>query len=834
MDRGYFVTIILVVHNEKQELQICLDSIRRFGDVDNLQVVIIDNASTDGTAEWLSVQSDIAYATIEEGVTGYAEVINTAIELFGIDGDLMLMSPQFAITPGCISRMLQGLYSKAEVGAVGPVFNGDRLLNGKAVADYGTAVLLAQENDELTMKQVVGIAEYVVLIKKEVIAVVGRFDEQFTTAKSAIQDYLLRVISEKYILMSITNSMAYCMLPDKITGKYEELMEEKDNKKIKEKWGMNYFNITYNSNLIQMITHSADSEISILEVGCDCGATLIEIKNRYPNATVYGYEINEQAAKIASYVAKVEVGNLEDQAFSYEKAMFDYIIFGDVLEHLRDPAAVINYCSDYLKPDGHIIASIPNLMHVSVIKDLLAGNFTYTDTGLLDKTHIHMFTYNEIIRMFESCNYNISEIVGYCLDLKEEDRQYIQRLTDLEPRTDFFMFETFHYVVRAGKKKDKAKKIIIIEDENDILNYTAQQFVKAYRNIGYEVYRVFVSQIIDKPDNFMNILRGGVEKAIVFNNRGWLLKINDKNIWDVCEVPCINYMLDHPFYYFDTLDQAPRYGIAAYVDKKHVDYAERFNKKVSKNVFIPLAGEDASNGFYKKITDRNTTVLFAATYKYREEYGGFSDEQKEIIEELIKHPYKTLEQAIEEKIIREQPDADDIRIKHAIEENRRIDMYLKFHYRREAVARLVAAGIDVEVCGIGWETAEFYNNPHFIYHGAVSQEECLKRMRDSKIVLNVMPWFKDGIHDRVINAMLAGALCITDDSKYLSEEFVRDREYISYDLRHMEELPEIVRRMLESPDIAQQIADTARQKAYERHTWDARIRDFERDYHKMK
>lgn len=58
---------------------------------------------------------------------------------------------------------------------------------------------------------------------------------------------------------------------------------------------------------------------------------------------------------------------------------------------------------------GEILASIPNLMYISVIEQLLYGNFTYTDIGLLDKTYIHLFTYNEIVRMFDEAGYDICE-----------------------------------------------------------------------------------------------------------------------------------------------------------------------------------------------------------------------------------------------------------------------------------------------------------------------------------------------------------------------------------------------------------------------------------------
>lgn len=417
--------------------------------------MIIDNASTDGTAEWLSTQNDVAFATIDDGIKGYAEVINEAIELFGIDGDILLMRPQYAITPGCISRMQEGLYSVNNIGAVGPVFNGNHLLQDRLI-DYDEAVSLAEENFNMTMRQVIGLYEDIILIRREVIRKVGKFDEQFVSDTRMIKDYCLRIIEEGFWLGCITNAIAYRMLPNKTIRGYEELViKSNEEKKMKEKWGMNYFNKMHNPNLIQRITHDTDCAIEVLEVGCDCGATLLEIKNLYPNARIYGYEINPQAARIASRVAEVEVGNLEEQNFSYKKEKFDYIIFGDVLEHLRDPETAIRYCQDYLKPEGNLIASIPNLMHVSVIKDLIAGNFTYSEAGLLDKTHIHMFTYNEIVRMFENCDYAISEIVSYALYLKEEDKQYIHRLLDLEPEAESFMFETFQYILRAGKNNNR-------------------------------------------------------------------------------------------------------------------------------------------------------------------------------------------------------------------------------------------------------------------------------------------------------------------------------------------------------------------------------------------
>ena len=102
----------------------------------------------------------------------------------------------------------------------------------------------------------------------------------------------------------------------------------------------------------------------------------------------------------------------------YEEGQFDCVLFGDVLEHLFDPWAVIEKVKPYIKQNGVILASIPNVAHISVLAPLLAGNWTYTEYGLLDKTHIRFFTFNEMLRMFLKAGYSISKVDRVYVDHK--------------------------------------------------------------------------------------------------------------------------------------------------------------------------------------------------------------------------------------------------------------------------------------------------------------------------------------------------------------------------------------------------------------------------------
>jgi methionine biosynthesis protein MetW len=71
---------------------------------------------------------------------------------------------------------------------------------------------------------------------------------------------------------------------------------------------------------------------------------------------------------------------------------FDVIICADVLEHLRDPLAVLRGLAHYLRPAGKVIISVPNVAHLWIRLQLLAGRFNYTDRGILDRTHLRFFT----------------------------------------------------------------------------------------------------------------------------------------------------------------------------------------------------------------------------------------------------------------------------------------------------------------------------------------------------------------------------------------------------------------------------------------------------------
>jgi len=146
----------------------------------------------------------------------------------------------------------------------------------------------------------------------------------------------------------------------------------------------------------------------ILDIGCAAGMMGSELKQKL-NAEVWGVEFDPNAAKQAeSRLDHVLNGAIEEIFHLIPDKYFDTIIFADVLEHLINPWEVLKNVREKLAIDGEIVASIPNVRHWSVVKNLLEGNWQYENAGILDRTHLRFFTRTECVRLFETSGYEIT------------------------------------------------------------------------------------------------------------------------------------------------------------------------------------------------------------------------------------------------------------------------------------------------------------------------------------------------------------------------------------------------------------------------------------------
>lgn len=378
------------------------------------------------------------------------------LQMADADSDILILRSDSVVPQNAVFWLRMGLYEKESVGAVGPLSNTS--MNEQALAvsfqsmeEYLQVAGSLQIPSCYAYENKVYLEDSAVLIKRKAWDQAGGFLQDYHSPVAQIADLCIRLNRNDFECRLCTNSFVY--------AKKEHTAAEYQTAGWAEFTRQLSFNLFYYSGirteLIEKIQEEPDACFSVLEIGCGCGTTLSHIKWKYPNARVCGVELSEQAAALGKHMADIIVGDVETLELPYGEQTFDYIICGDVLEHLRDPEKVVAQLKRYLCANGKLIACIPNLANITVITPLLHGTFEYKDAGLLDRTHIHFFTKKSIEKMFLANGYRITEWIpqkgGEAADLVQGDDALIQLIYQLPGIASQEELETYEYLVVAER-----------------------------------------------------------------------------------------------------------------------------------------------------------------------------------------------------------------------------------------------------------------------------------------------------------------------------------------------------------------------------------------------
>lgn len=165
-----------------------------------------------------------------------------------------------------------------------------------------------------------------------------------------------------------------------------------------------------NDSHVQVIDLIGDDK-RVLDVGCATGDIAQLLKGR--GCRVSGLDSDAGAAEAArAHCDEVVTADLNTSSLldHFDKDTFDIVVFADVLEHLLDPERALLDAIALLTEGGHVVVSVPNVAHGSVRLALLQGRWKYTDTGLLDRTHIRFFTRASLIELFDVAGLVVDEL----------------------------------------------------------------------------------------------------------------------------------------------------------------------------------------------------------------------------------------------------------------------------------------------------------------------------------------------------------------------------------------------------------------------------------------
>ena len=152
-----------------------------------------------------------------------------------------------------------------------------------------------------------------------------------------------------------------------------------------------------------------------------------------------------------------------------------------------------------------------------------------------------------------------------------------------------------------------------------------------------------------------------------------------------------------------------------------------------------------------------------------------------------------------------------------------IETYIRAYFRDKVVMEIAKSGIPFDI--YGWKSEEIGRYDNVTLKEPVDFEEMLEICRHTRFVLNVQPWSKDGVQERVFNAMFGGSISVTDVSDLLENDYEDEKSILFYRLDKIYELPEKVLYYIEHTEAAAAIAREGYKVTNEKPTWENYVRD---------
>ena len=386
-------------------------------------------------------------------------------------------------------------------------------------------------------------------------------------------------------------------------------------------------------------------------------------------------------------------------------------------------------------------------------------------------------------------------------------------------------------IVDINSKEDAerfAQKYERIKEVTDIIDFNTDIFSYIFSQNYYDNYNA-------EDDVAGTECAGG---SVKYDRENYIFDIkNDSSGGDY--VKLWHIILDHPLYHNSVLKQPLKNMRVVCLDETHAEYIRKYYSHIKEVIVMPLPADTAKN--LVPYNERSRNVLFTGTYTSSEDIvalamrsGGDSVEiknfqtmHKEPAQEfinsmqifnkmagyLLENPCETIEKAYtfalgditDETALKETAAA----FADGLELNFLADMFIRAVIREELLMEMLRNGIDVDIFGHGWEKfvekcgnvekSEGRFKGKINICGEVDYRQLPELYADTKIALNVLPWFKAGQHDRIALAMCNGCVCVTDESIYLEKKFVDGENIFMYSLEDMTGAAMLVRDLLAHP-----------------------------------
>lgn len=300
------------------------------------------------------------------------------------------------------------------------------------------------------------------------------------------------------------------------------------------------------------------------------------------------------------------------------------------------------------------------------------------------------------------------------------------------------------------------------------------------------------------------------------------------NLHNLIFGPKYDMILDHPIGMKEYAETVPENYYLLLHDRNYLSFAGHYYQKIKGCFYFPPAGTCVPENAILLPEQKQYDITFIGTYQdYRTPLSAIYTSPSRpyrifcarLIHEIRQNPNEPAETSFQKVLVDYHIDLNDSAFLSLFYEVRVVYSCIIPYYREKVIRTLLDAGIEIHVYGDSWKNAPFTGHKCLICHPALNIEDSLHTMQQSRISLNIMSWHKDGITERILNAMLCHSVVLSDRSTRLEEEFIDEEEILLFDLTQLDTLPCRINALLSDYERLRKISEQGYQKAIKKHLW---------------
>ncbi|MBO9605457.1 MAG: glycosyltransferase [Paenibacillaceae bacterium] len=440
-------SIIIVTYNKLDYTQACISSIRQYTEPGTYEIIVIDNQSGDGTRDWLLEQEDIR-VILNDDNAGFPRGCNQGIEL--ARGDyILLLNNDTIVTTHWLTNMLACFSSDDTIGAVGTVTNScsnfqEIPVKYRDMDEMQRFAAKYNVSNPLLWEERLRLIGYNLMIRRGVMNRVGPLDEQFTPGNYEDDDLSYRIRREGFRLLLCKDTFIHhfgSVSFGEQRERFQRLLET-NGRKFAAKWDFEAAHDTHiRFDIVDLIRKARNEPHRILEVGAKAGGTLMKARYHYPNAKLFGIEEREGSARSIGLFATALQGDVKMMYEMLPAGYFDVLFIHNQFHRFPDHLAVLKRARELLKPDGVLLATVPNLQQPHVLYALLDGT--------IRREQLAALTYAEIMGLLHEAGFADGLVTGIYNGISEKDNAVLREMNALREVGAPYHFNFSEFVVRA-------------------------------------------------------------------------------------------------------------------------------------------------------------------------------------------------------------------------------------------------------------------------------------------------------------------------------------------------------------------------------------------------